>query len=137
MSLDPVLLKVLVCRGKGLDVERLAELVRRTANPGDYDVIVLDALYKLIPPGKDENSNTDMLGIYNTIIGLADYADASIAVIHHATKGRQDQKSVTDMGAGAIREFPGRRSDPCSGRCLRPGSELVGTARARDHELHG
>jgi len=68
---------------------------------GKYAVIILDALYRLIPAGIDENSNADMTRIYNTIDNYGEKTGAAFIVVHHASKGNQSQKSVTDTGAGA------------------------------------
>jgi hypothetical protein len=93
-------LSVRVCRGKGLDIRRLAELIRQTVKPGEVRMIVLDALYRLIPEGLDENSNTDIRRVYDIVDEIADHTRAAVVIVHHATKGRQDDKRVTDTGAG-------------------------------------
>ena len=41
---------------------------------GKYRLIVLDALYRLIPEGIDENSNSDMTRVFNAIDQIADAA---------------------------------------------------------------
>ena len=86
--------------GKGLDIDALAGLIRETVRPGEYRLTVLDALYRLIPSGRDENSNTDMQYVYNVVDGIADHTRAAIPIVHHSTKGNQAGKGVTDVGAG-------------------------------------
>ncbi|MEL6499748.1 MAG: AAA family ATPase [Planctomycetota bacterium] len=69
--------------------------------PGRYKVIVLDAFYRFMPAGGDENDNGTMANIYNRIDSFADRLGCCFVLIHHSTKGSQSGKSVTDVGAGA------------------------------------
>ncbi len=69
--------------------------------PGRFSMIVLDASYRFMPRGMDENDNGTMAAIYNLIDALADRLRCCFVIIHHSTKGNQSQKSVTDVGAGA------------------------------------
>jgi AAA domain/Primase C terminal 1 (PriCT-1) len=68
---------------------------------GHYGVIALDSWYRMIPAGVDENSNSEMTLLYNLLDEFAAMLLASILLIHHSTKGRQGDKQVTDVGAGA------------------------------------
>ncbi len=70
-------------------------------DPGRYKVIVLDAFYRFMPAGGDENDNGTMANIYNRIDSFADRLGCCFVLIHHSTKGSQSGKSVTDVGAGA------------------------------------
>lgn len=67
----------------------------------DYSLIVLDAWYRALPPDISENDNAGVAKLYNTIDELALARNTSWINIHHASKGRQDVKSVVDVGAGA------------------------------------
>ncbi|MEP0848356.1 MAG: bifunctional DNA primase/polymerase [Phycisphaerae bacterium] len=69
--------------------------------PGRYALVVLDAFYRFMPRDMDENDNGTMAGIYNHVDALADRLGCSFVLIHHATKGNQSGKAVTDVGAGA------------------------------------
>ena len=69
--------------------------------PGRFKLIVLDAFYRFMPVGGDENDNGTMANIYNRIDAFADRLGCSFVLIHHSTKGNQSSKSVTDVGAGA------------------------------------
>jgi len=62
---------------------------------------VLDAFYRFMPAGGDENDNGTMANIYNRIDSFADRLGCCFVLIHHSTKGSQSSKSVTDVGAGA------------------------------------
>lgn len=68
---------------------------------GRYRVIVLDAWYRFMPEGKDENDNGTMANLYNRLDKVAATLGCSFVLIHHSTKGNQSGKSVTDVGAGA------------------------------------
>lgn len=91
---------VVTLRGRQCDIEGL-DLFFRDIAPGTYRAIVLDALYRFWPEGCDENSNSDVTKVYNRIDQYAQMTGAAIIVIHHASKGVQGNKSVTDTGAGA------------------------------------
>ena len=69
--------------------------------PGQFKVIILDAFYRFLPSGTDENDNGAMADIYNRIDYYADKLKCSFVLIHHTSKGNQSLKSVTDVGAGA------------------------------------
>ncbi|MBK8914562.1 MAG: AAA family ATPase [Phycisphaerales bacterium] len=91
---------VLPLRGRLVDVHGL-HVSFDAIEPGAYTLVVLDALYRMLPAGTDENSNSDLAAVYNTIDRHADRLGAAFAVVHHTTKGLQSAKSVTDTGAGA------------------------------------
>jgi hypothetical protein len=63
--------------------------------------VVIDAFYRALPAGIDENANGDMTDIYNAIDEYAARLDCSFVLIHHASKGNQSGKAITDVGAGA------------------------------------
>lgn len=69
--------------------------------PGRFRLVVIDAFYRAMPREHDENDNGAMAQIYNTLDSYADRFGFSFVLIHHASKGAQGQKSVTDVGAGA------------------------------------
>ena len=86
-------------RGQNVDLNQLENTFRKIT-PGRFSVIVLDALYRLQPAGMDENGNNAMMLLYNKIDHYADITGAAFVVVHHATKGNQAGKSVTDVGSG-------------------------------------
>jgi len=88
------------CRGRSLDLFAL-EHYFRDIRPGDYRLIILDAFYRFLPIGTDENSNADITGLYNCIDRLADRLQACFIFVHHTSKGLQSNKAVTDVGSGA------------------------------------
>jgi len=87
-------------RGRLRDIFALRPYFDRL-EPGRFRLIILDALYRFMPLGGDENDNATMAGIYNAIDAYADRLGCSFVLIHHSTKGNQSSKSVTDVGAGA------------------------------------
>ncbi len=87
-------------RGRLRDIEKLAPYFEGL-EPGRYRIIVLDAFYRFMPAGGDENDNGTMANIYNRIDAFADRLGCCFVLIHHSTKGSQSSKGVTDVGAGA------------------------------------
>lgn len=87
-------------RGRLRDIFTLAPYFQ-ALEPGRFRVIVLDAFYRFMPAGGDENDNGTMANIYNAIDAFADRLGCCFVLIHHSTKGSQSAKSVTDVGAGA------------------------------------
>jgi hypothetical protein len=94
-------LDTLTLRGRLKDIHRLASDEFAAMTPGTYKLIVIDALYRVLPPATSENDNAAMAGVYNTIDHLAARLQCAFVLIHHSTKGSQSGKAVTDVGAGA------------------------------------
>jgi len=88
------------CRGKGLDIFALQEYFADVA-PETYRLIIIDAFYRFLPVGIDENSNADLTSLYNKLDTLAEQLQCSFVLIHHSSKGPQAAKSLVDVGAGA------------------------------------
>jgi len=94
--------QVVCLRGRLHDLSELRKLFDRWGiRPGDYSLTIMDALYRLVPPGTEENSNAGMARLYGWVDELAEGFKTAIALVHHSSKGDQSQKSVTDVGAGA------------------------------------
>jgi hypothetical protein len=87
-------------RGKRLDVRGVGRYLEHVG-AGQFDLIVVDPLYRILPPDLDENANADIAGLYGLLQQYAERADAGIIVVHHASKGDQSAKATTDLGAGA------------------------------------
>lgn len=87
-------------RGQLKDLRQLADEVSKI-KPGYFDLVVLDAFYRLLPAGVDENSNSDITQLYNVIDNTMDKIGAACIVVHHSSKGNQSGKSVVDTGSGA------------------------------------
>lgn len=87
-------------RGRLMDLYAAREYFE-ALEPGRFRIIVLDAFYRFLPPKTDENDNAAMAGFYNILDNAADRLGCCFVPIHHASKGNQSNKSVTDVGAGA------------------------------------
>jgi hypothetical protein len=83
-----------------VDIEGIHKEIE-DVQPGEFRLVILDALYKTLPPRTDENDNGAMSQIYNRLDLYTRLLDAPIIVVHHSTKGNQALKSVADVGAGA------------------------------------
>lgn len=103
MRMEPEVLdafEVWMVRGTGLNIEQISQCPELQC-PGVYGVICIDALYRALPPGIEENSNEGMTKVYNLLDSIAAKTGAAIVVVHHASKGNQSERSVTDVGSGA------------------------------------
>jgi hypothetical protein len=87
-------------RGRLLNIHGLPAYLSGI-EPGQFKVIVLDALYRFWPPEASENDNAAVAGFYNIIDSLAGRLNCCFVLIHHTSKGSQAGKSITDIGAGA------------------------------------
>ena len=67
----------------------------------NYKLIIIDAFYRAVPQGTNENDNGSITALYNLLDRYAGTLNSAFALIHHTSKGNQSQKSVTDVGAGA------------------------------------
>lgn len=86
-------------RGEFNDLAEIESALNRY-EAGDIDLILFDAKYRLFGPNQDENSNGDQAQFHNCIDRLATRLNAAILMVHHATKGGQSGRGVTDIGAG-------------------------------------
>ncbi len=93
-------LSVANLRGGLIDLKKLAGQLQ-WIRPGDFNLIVLDAFYRFLPDGSDENSNSDVTQLYNLLDGIAMRSGVAIVCVHHSSKGSQSGKAVTDTGSGA------------------------------------
>ena len=87
-------------RGRLKDIFSLAPYFQ-SLQPGYFKIIVMDAFYRFLPKDTDENSNANLTDIYNQLDSYAATLGCSFVLVHHASKGSQSGKSVTDVGAGA------------------------------------
>ena len=87
-------------RGRLGNIEDLANQIE-ALKPYGFKLIIIDAFYRAMPKGTDENDNGMVAGIYNLIDKYAAALDCAFVLIHHTSKGNQSLKAVTDVGAGA------------------------------------
>ena len=88
-------------RGTLMDFNKLGPMYFNKMQKGRFDMVVLDAFYRFLPPGISENDNGAMANIYNMVDGWAQKLDCCFVMIHHTSKGNQSDKDITDVGAGA------------------------------------
>ena len=104
LKFDPELkskVHVFPLRGKQMSLFELAENLI-VLKQKKIKLIIIDCLYKLLPKGVDENSNSDMIQIYNYLDSIMHILPGSaMMLIHHSSKGSQFSKSVSDVGSGA------------------------------------
>ena len=93
-------LDILSLRGKLKNLYQLAKLFDQV-EANQYKLIIIDAFYRTLPRGVDENSNGDIADLYNLLDRYAMKLNCGFVLIHHTSKGNQSGKSVTDIGAGA------------------------------------
>jgi hypothetical protein len=97
---DLDLIEVWPRRGARTDIHDIAEAIERDG-VGGARIIIIDALYRFLPIGAEENSNEAVTMVYNVLDALAARTGSAVVVVHHASKGDQSGKSVTDVGSGA------------------------------------
>jgi hypothetical protein len=91
---------IMSMRGKLKNINSLGD-VFRTLPSDKYQIAILDAFYRTLPGGVDENDNAAIADIYNRIDHYAEFLNCGFVLIHHSSKGSQALKSVTDVGSGA------------------------------------
>ena len=87
-------------RGRLDTIEDLSNQIE-ALKPYGFKLVIIDAVYRALPKGTDENDNGTVAGIYNLIDKYAAALDCAFVLIHHTSKGNQSLKAVTDVGAGA------------------------------------
>lgn len=87
-------------RGRLKDIKKFSEYFDRL-KLGRFKLVIIDAFYRMLPEDCDENSNAGMADVYNTIDKYAQQLGCAFILVHHASKGSQSSKSITDVGAGA------------------------------------
>ena len=92
-------LKIVPLRGKQF---RLGELEKYCAHlePGQYEAVFIDPLYRTFPLEIDENSNANLAEVFATYQCIAERLDSGLVVVHHLSKGNQSDRAVTDLGSG-------------------------------------
>ena len=87
-------------RGNWQNIFALGEFFKQF-EPGQFQVVILDAFYRFLPMKTDENDNGTMAQLYNHLDSYADKLKCCFVLIHHTSKGDQSVKVITDVGAGA------------------------------------
>jgi hypothetical protein len=87
-------------RGQLRDLHSMGGMFDQDA-AGRYKLVIIDAFYRTLPRDTDENDNAAIASLYNRIDHYAAQLQCAFVLIHHASKGSQSGKTVTDVGAGA------------------------------------
>jgi hypothetical protein len=87
-------------RGRLKNIYQLRSYLKQF-KPGQFRLIIIDAFYRMLPQGLDENDNGGMANLYNVLDQIAEELGASLVLIHHSSKGSQSSKAITDVGSGA------------------------------------
>ena len=98
-DVDPWL-SVVNQRGRLKTIEDIGNHVEKYKAKG-YKLIIIDAFYRAMPRGVDENDNGAIADVYNMLDRYAEQIGCAFILIHHTSKGNQSLKSVTDVGSGA------------------------------------
>lgn len=88
-------------RGNLRDFNTVAAEIREQFAPGELALVAFDAKYRFTKPGQSENDNASEAAFYNDADKFAEAMQCTVAFVHHATKGPQSDKRVSDVGAGA------------------------------------
>lgn len=87
-------------RGKLRNLSEIGQKFK-TIPRGKYKLVIIDAFYRTLPDGTDENDNGAIARLYNQVDLYAARLGCAFALIHHSSKGNQSGKAITDVGAGA------------------------------------
>lgn len=87
-------------RGRLKTIEDISNHIEELKAEG-YKLIIIDAFYRAMPRGVDENDNGAIADVYNMLDRYAEQIGCAFVLIHHTSKGNQSLKSVTDVGSGA------------------------------------
>jgi hypothetical protein len=93
-------LDVISLRGCDANLNRIASDLE-AIEPGKYDLCILDAWYRALPAGTSETDNAAVMGLYNLIDSITGRLNCAWLNIHHASKGNQSAKEISDVGSGA------------------------------------
>lgn len=76
---------VVCLRGQTLDLRDIAMELASGHVAGKFDLCIMDAFYRFLPKGIDENSNADICSLYNLLCTAVEQAKLSMILIHHAS----------------------------------------------------
>jgi hypothetical protein len=102
LGIDPDSLPIsIVClRGKLQDLGHMGKWLLGIEK-NRFGLIIIDAWYRSLPKDLNENDNAQVAGVYNLLDCYASDLGSAFALIHHSSKGAQNEKAVTDVGSGA------------------------------------
>ncbi len=77
------------------------EAILASLRTGEFDLVIVDPLYRMLPDGADENDNIEMAAFYRMLSHHITRCGAGCFVVHHMPKANGMNRSTTDAGAGA------------------------------------
>lgn len=86
-------------RGKSVPMDKLAPKLIRRSEKKNYDVIIIDPIYKVITG--DENSADQMANFCNQFDKICTELHAAVVYCHHHSKGAQGGKKSMDRASGS------------------------------------
>src|SRR5262249_37720454 len=99
-TLESGSLKIWNLRGYAADLSILLPQLLREIKPGDFVLIIIDPIYKLLGK-RDENKAGDIASLLNEIESLAVKTGAAVAFGAHYSKGNQASKESIDRVGGS------------------------------------
>jgi hypothetical protein len=87
-------------RGKATALDKLAPLLRQAVSQGQYNLVILDPVYKLMG-GKDENSAGVIGDICNQLEAIISPSGTALAYAAHFAKGNASGKEAIDRISGS------------------------------------
>jgi hypothetical protein len=107
IEIEPGYLSVWNLRGHAADLSQLLSRLLQRIRRDDYDLIVIDPVYKLLG-ARDENKAGDIASLLNEIEVLAVRTGAAVAFGAHYSKGNQAGKESIDRigGSGVFARDP-------------------------------
>lgn len=82
-------IEVLPLRGRSVDIHQITARADLLAG---RDLLIIDALYRILPAGTSENDNSQMAAVYNAVDALARETGAAVLLVHHSSKGCREQR---------------------------------------------
>ena len=86
-------------RGHGAPLDKLTPMLVRQAATGDYDMIIIDPIYKVLTG--DENSASDMATFCNEFDKISEQLGCAVTYCHHHAKGKAGKKASMDRASGS------------------------------------
>lgn len=68
---------------------------------GNFEMVIIDPVYRLFPEGASENDPGATEETWRAAATFARKTNAAVVLVHHATKGDQSSKDITDVGSGS------------------------------------
>ena len=87
-------------RGHATDAAAILPIISREAKAGNFALIVIDPLYKLLG-NRDENASRDMTDLMNSVERLTIETGAAVVFGSHYSKGNQASRESMDRISGS------------------------------------